>query len=335
MMNRLQQILIGALVVQLALVGVVFWPRTPASATAGAPLFGTVKPTDITTVTVSDTSASTKMTRQGDGWVLPDAGNYPADAKKLNDLATKLAGLKNDRLVTQTAASHNQLQVADTNYSSKVDFQAAGAAHTLYIGSSAGGSSTHVRVGGQNEVYLTSGINNYDIKGDVTGWVNTQYISTTLTDVTGMTLKNASGELSFAKDAQGKWQLAGLAAGEQISDTAMSELLNAATSLQLTKPLGNKDDPAYGMAQPLGMLTVKTKKDNQEKTYKIQVGAKDAKDNTYVVKWSDSPYYVRASSYSVSAIVDKKRADYTQHAPTPTSAAGPASAATAVPTAAQ
>jgi hypothetical protein len=317
-MNRLQQILIGVLVVQLALVGVVFWPR-PSSASASAPLFGQIKPTDISTMTISDKNASTKVTRQGDGWVLPDAGNYPADGTKLNKLADEIAGLKNDRLVTQTAASQDQLEVSDSNYASKVDFQAAGAAHTLYIGSMAGGASTHVRVGGQNPVYLTSALSNYDVKGDAAGWINTQYVSVTVAEVTSMSLKNVSGELSFSKDAQGNWQLDGRTASEQTNTSAVDSLLSAATSMQITKPLGNKDDPSYGMAKPTAVLTVKTKTGSQEKSYTITVGAKDDKDSSYVVKWSDSPYYVRASSYTVSYLVEKARADYIQQ-PTPTPA---------------
>ena len=324
-MNRLHQILLGVLVVQLALVGFVFWPRSTSANAAGAPLLGQVKADDVATLTITDKQGSTKLAKQGDQWVVPDADNYPADAAKINPLITKLVALKGDRLVTTTTASQSQLQVADDNYVSKVDLQgASGTNYTIYLGSMTGGSSTHVRVGGQSNVYLASDIYTWDVKSDVSSWVDTAYLSMPSENVTAMTVKNANGELVFTKDAQGKWQLADLAAGEQLNDSAVSSLVSLASSVRLTRPLGKQDKPEYGMAQPLATVILKAKKDNADVTYTLQVGAKDSSDNTYVAKLADSEYYVRVNSYGVDDLVTKKHSDFLV-VPTPVPTGTPAS----------
>ena len=326
-MNRLHQVLIGVLVVQLVLIGVVFWPRNGGAAAAGVPLFGQINATDISTITISNAQSSVKFVRQGDKWVLPDAGDFPADATKLSPLAEKLAAAKTDRLITRTADSLKRLQVADDTYNSKIDFTtSAGASHTLYLGASAGGGATYVRVAGQNEVYQSADIQGYSITPDVSTWINPVYVSATPDDIVGLTVKNAGGENVFTKDAQGKWQMQGLAAGEQVNDNNVTSIATQLTSLSMSRPLGKTDDAAYGLAQPLAVVTFTTKSNN--KTTTLTVGAKDPKDNTYVVKSSDSEYYVRVADYTMTTIVERKRAEFlVQPTPTP----GPAAAPTATP----
>ena len=84
------------------------------------------------------------------------------------------------------------------------------------------------------------------------------------------------------------------------------------TSLRMTRPLGKTDDPAYGLAQPAALLTLKAKSGDGQKVYTLAVGAKDAADSSYVVKLSDSPYYVRVAEFSVKDLVEKKRDGFLQ-----------------------
>ena len=67
---------------------------------------------------------------------------------------------------------------------------------------------------------------------------------------------------------------------------------------------------------------MKTKKDNQEKTITLTIGAKDAADSTYIVKSSESPYYVKVADYSVKELVERGKANFLQQ-PTPAPGATP------------
>ncbi len=264
-----------------------------------------------------DQGNSVKLAKLGSGWALADAEDYPADATKITPILDKLVAIKTNRLATQTAASHARLQVADDKFVRRVELATAGGANkTLYLGSSGGGSSTHVRLAGQNEVYLASGLATWDINADAGSWVDTAYFTVPQADVVGVTLANANGQWTFAKDAQGAWSMADLAAGETFNAGSVTSLLSQASAIRMTRPLGKSDQAAYGLSKPGAVLTLKTRKDNQEKVYTLTVGAKDAKDSSYVVKSSESAYYARVAEYTVSDLVGKKRDGFLQLPPT-------------------
>lgn len=321
-MSKTNKALVGLLVLQLILAALLLWPRPVATGPASAPLLGGIKADDIVALTVYDAQAnSIKLARQGANWTLPEAGDYPADAGKITPVLAKLAELKQDRLVTKTAASQKRLQVADDAFQRKVEIQTSGGANrTLFVGSPGGGRASHVRTGGQNEVYLASDLMPYEIGPDASSWIAPAYYNLPLADVTSLTLANANGQQSFTKDAQGKWSMAGLAAGETFDADGFSALLGQAISMQMTRPLGKSDQAAWGLAQPAAMLTLKTRAGDQEKNYTLAVGANDAKDNSYVAKWSDSPYYVRVAEYAVKDLVEKPRGGFMKPpaAPAPT-----------------
>ena len=120
-MTRLHQILIGVLVAQLILVGLVFFLPKPGQA-AATPLLGTLKAEDITSLVIRDDKGTTlKLAKSASGWVLPDAGDFPADGAKITPVTVKLAALKTGRSVAQNEANFKRLQVADDTFQRKVE----------------------------------------------------------------------------------------------------------------------------------------------------------------------------------------------------------------------
>jgi hypothetical protein len=55
-----------------------------------------------------------------------------------------------------------------------------------------------------------------------------------------------------------------------------------------------------------------------EGTYTLQVGAKDPGDNSYVLKSSESPYYVVVSEYAADTFVTTASENLLLPTPTPT-----------------
>lgn len=328
-MSKLQKILIGALVAQLALAVVVFFPRNTAGA-GGQSLLG-VAANEITGITITgDQGEGMKLAKVGDAWVLPDAGAYPADAAKITPVLDKLAAIKTGRRVAQTAASHAQLQVADDKFSRKVELATPGGAKVLLLGSSAGGQATHVRLAGQDDVYIATGISPWEIAGEVTSWITTAYVNIPPADVTGLTLRNAAGEWSFRKDGQGAWtQVSG--PGEGVDPAAVSGLVTSLASLSMSEPVGkDAGDPALGLGQPLAVAALTYRSGDAEKTTTINIGAKDGTGASYAVKSSDSEYVVRVPEYAVKDAVE--RTTFAAATPTPSAGAAPAGTPASVPT---
>ncbi|MBM4431621.1 MAG: DUF4340 domain-containing protein, partial [Chloroflexi bacterium] len=218
-MKRHHQILIGILAIQIILSVIVFWPR---SATTGqsAPLFPNLKAEDIVALTIADGDGKSIALRKVTGnWVLSDAGDYPAQADKVTPLLEDIVGLSTARLVTRTAASQKQLQVAPNDFQRRIEFETSdGTKQALYLGSSPSYGATHFRRADRNETYLTNAITTWETNATANFWINTIYLSVPQEDVTRMTLQNGNGTFVFTKGDAGKWNMDGLAENDILDD---------------------------------------------------------------------------------------------------------------------
>jgi hypothetical protein len=305
MKARRNQVLAGILIVQVVLCVVAFWPRPAAS--TGELLFPGVKSSDIVGLTITDADSKTVSLRQVQGqWVLPDADDYPADATKIGGFLDKLLGVTR-RVVTSTAASHKQLKVAADDFVRRIDLEMGdGTSYRLYLGTSPRYNTTHLRVEGRDEAYLTGQVTSSDVQADASAWVDPLYLNEPATGLTGLTLANSHGVLSFTQDTQGAWSMAGLGPAETLDQDKLQSFLQAATAVRLLKPLGKTDRPEYGLDRPSAVLTLKT----AAKDITLTVGAQDPSDSSYVVISSESPYYVRVTAATVQDLVGWSHADF-------------------------
>jgi len=308
-MKRHQQILLGALVIQVVLAVVVFWPRTAVSG-VGEPAIPGLSAADVVALAVVDNEGAQVALRKIDGaWVLPDAGNYPAKEATITPLLDKLVELDTATLVAQTEASHRALQVSEDTFQRRLDVEMQdGTRHTIYLGSAPRYTATHFRVEGQAETYLTTDVATWEFNALPSAWIETAYGTLDQTTVTAVTLENANGVFELVKDGD-NWTLADLQADEEVAVTATSAIVRNACSLSVQTPLGTDLQPDYGLDEPAAVVTLET---SDGATHVLHVGAKGPDEVSYTVKHSDSPYYVRVAEYSVRAMVENARADFLQ-----------------------
>lgn len=316
--NRLVQILIALLIIQLVLVGILYFPKGK-TAPAGVPLLGDLKADDITAITVTDANGKTiTLQKQGDGWVLPDADNYPADSQRVQKALDNLTAVTTDRLVTKTDASHKKLQVAADKFQRKVALTTTNGTETVFIGSSGGAKATHIRLDGTPETYLTDKLSSYDIPADASGWVNSAFYSVDKNAVTAITVKNKSGTLNFTKDADGNWTLNGLAADEELDTGKVNGLVNNATKINLNTPIGKTASPELGLDDPSATVTVTVKPESgAEETVTLTFGARND-NNQYALQTSTSEYLAYVSGFVGDTFAGKTHADFIKQPPTPT-----------------
>jgi len=167
MMNRLSrgnQILAAVLVVQIILAVVVLWPRGAANAGSEG-LFGELEAAQISDVHITDAEgARLDISKQAGDWLLTSGGDYPAKGDTVSQFLDKLVAMTNSRRVTETASSHKQLKVADDDHNRLVEFSLEdGTQHAFYVGSAPSYGTAHIRVAGENEVYLISDLTLADV----------------------------------------------------------------------------------------------------------------------------------------------------------------------------
>ena len=328
-MNRLHRILIALLVIQLVLGGIAFWPRSAPASAVGEPLLKDIAAEDIVGLTIhDDTDVSIELSRvagSGEaGWGLVDAEAYPVDGSKVTPLLDKLLAIKQSRLVTTTSASHKRLQVATNDFLRKIDLKTTdGKTRTLFLGSSAGMQAIHVRLEGEDEVYQAGDLAVWDFGTGPTAWIDPVYLSVNQAGVTEMTLRNANGEWTFSKDADGNWTMQGLAPDETLNSNNVVGLLSRVSSVRMKRPLGKSETPDYGMAQPNAVVTLKVKETDQLISQTLTIGAKDEGDQSYVVKSSRSDYYVSIAEATAMDLVERTRDEFLQPPPTPMPEATP------------
>ena len=318
-MNKLNQILIGVLVIQIALAAFTLWPQSAAQETGG-PLLPDFTAGDLVELIIQDGDENRLVLGQHDNeWVLPEAGDFPVDGEKISPLLEKLKGIQTNRLVTQTEGSHKRLKVAGDDFNHLLEIELKdGNSHQLYLGSSAGAGATHVRFDGQPEVYLTDQLTSFDVNAQASAWIDPLYYTVPQTATVALTLENGNGTFEFEKDGE-NWTMKGLSADETFNAGAFTGLLNQATSVRMTAPIGKEEQPAFGLDEPLATVTLKTQEGEETKTYTLRVGAKSDEDNSYIVSSSESPYFVRVAEFTGSSFVEKTRADFLEQPPAGTS----------------
>ncbi len=327
-MNKLNRVLAGLLVVQLVVAAVVLWPR-PAASGESASLLPIVKADEVVELTITDANdRAITLARKDGSWVLPEAGDYPAEQERVTTLLTKIESLKADRVVTQTSASHKRLGVAEDGFERRIDLEMAdGSRQRLYVGNSPTWQAAHVRADGQDEVYLTSELAAQDAGTEAAAWVDTVYLSILREQIVRITIENAQGTLELTKEGE-TWNLEGLAPGETLDETKVNSLLDRVTSISLLEPLGKDQVAAYGLDQPLAVVTVDT---DDGQSHILRVGAQDPEDNSYVLASSDSEYYVRVREFVVQNLVEYGRQDLIAPPPTEVPEEGPEPAPEATP----
>jgi hypothetical protein len=325
-MNRLNQILVGVLVLQIVVVGIVLWPR-PAATGEGERLFPGLDAERISSLTITSTDGrSIRLARNEGGWVLPEADDYPVEEGKVPPLLDKLVSLTAARLVTQTSGSHKRLGVAEDSYERLIEFELDdGSHHRLYVGTSPSFGATHVRADGQDEVYLATDLSTSDVGVQATDWANRNYLTVPRDEVIVLTLENGNGRFEFSREGD-VWTMQGLAADETLDETAIQTLLSRATSVAMLRPLGKEERAEYGLGTPSAVVILQTQSETGgDRTYTLRVGAQDPGDNSYVVISSESPYYVRVNEFVVKDLVEKVRDDLLEAPPEPEADATPES----------
>ena len=302
-MKRHQQILIGVLVVQVILSVIFFWPKSVATGSSD-PIFPKLAVDDIINLDITDDqNINVVLVKTESGWVLPAADNYPVKADSITPILEALVKIDKTTLVAQTDASHKQLQVSKADFLRRIIIKTDGKGdYVLYLGSAPRYTATNFRVEGQSEVYQTTSLSSWELNARVNMWVDTVYVTTDQEIISQVVLENALGTVALVKQGE-NFTLVDLQAGEEISLGKVNTLVRNASNITLMEPLGTSVEPEYGMGAPLAKVTLTT----SEGVQTLLVGSKNLSDNSYVVKSSESPYFVSVAEYNITTMVEDGR----------------------------
>ncbi|GIX07648.1 MAG: hypothetical protein KatS3mg115_2051 [Candidatus Poribacteria bacterium] len=323
-MNRRNQILLGVLAVQLALTGFIWLRSSGGGPQEAGPLLPGVTETNVVRLTVENRDGNrVVLAKSGGSWVLPDLDEFPADESKVRELLEKLPQLRTDRLVAESETSHRRLKVAPDEFERKLTLQTAdGKEQILWIGTTAGGRTSHVRVGDDKRVYLADDLASWQL-AVAPQWMDRHalFLKRTERRSSLLEIENAQGRWTFRKSDDGTWTMEGLRSGETLDTSKVNGLASRLAALYLSAPIGKERKPKYGLDRPAARvtLTLKAKAQNEgeeepaETRKQLLIGAKDDENNGYYVLSPDSKYpdfVVRIAAYNLREFVEHGRKDF-------------------------
>ena len=211
-MNRLNQILVAVLAVQIVAAGGIYYASKPIATAEMQTALLDFDQQKVSRVTiVGEDGKQAVLSKTGGAWQLPDYHQLPADPEKLQRVMDALATTRSGWPVANTSDGRERFKVADDNFHKKVVLgDGDKALKTLYIGTSPGYRQLYVRRDGENEVYEVK-LDNYEISPK-----NSDWMQATLLRPSGkiVALRGPGYEL---QQVDGKWQVAS-GTGEVVTD---------------------------------------------------------------------------------------------------------------------
>ena len=298
-------VLAAVLVVQIA---ILVLTRLPGREEAPEPLLAGLAVDAATRIEIDDgVDGRVVMAREEAGWVLGEAGGYPADGTRIDDLLDRLAAARRDRLVAQTEAGRRELRVMPDAFERRLRIDA----YLLYVGTTAGSGGAHVRVDGEDEVWSVDGLAPWQVSVDQSSWVDPVYLRVESDRVAAFELVNAAGSFRF-EFSDGSWTTPDLGDGETVDQERLSAFVDRVSTLRMRRPLGTEPPDEYGLAERAAVvrLALSPDEDGDAGTVELLILAGTDDDGDYVVKSSDSEYYVEVSSFALADLVDADRSTF-------------------------
>jgi hypothetical protein len=249
-------------------------------------------------VRIETQDSSLLLRKQTDRWLLPEAGDFPADQQNVQGLLEKLAGLQKGWPVATTSSAVRRFQVADDAYQTRISLMAEDdVLQQLYIGTSPGFRKVHVRPA-QAEAVFSVAFNTWEASAKADEWIDKQILALEQDAVTRIELADV-----LLQRQEQALQVAQLTDREQTNQEAVTNLLTKLTGLRVQSLLGSEAKPAYRQDAPV--LEVKlARQEGEPLTYRF---SKPEQGDYYVLKRSDLDYYFEIPEFSVEPILQAKR----------------------------
>jgi Domain of unknown function (DUF4340) len=309
--NRTQTILSAVLAVQIAAIGVSTVVRRNEARTATAhPLLTSLtslKPAKI--VIDGPDGKSVTLDRKGAAWRVASAGQYPADASKIDDLLGKLRRIEVTSPIAEGKRVLEPLGVSETNLHARVRIFDSAAAATkpngdVVIGTSSNGL-THIRKADSYAVYETRAIEAYDVGTNASSWIDTHLVDIPTESINALRIENASGTIDLQKK-DNTWTLLSPAnlASKTLDTDKVDALVRAAAVVTITDPAGPLDPTAQGFDKPTAIITIDQAKPPAT-TIRIGAPVPTHDDQLYITR-DGLGFAATVRKSSVQSLIDAK-----------------------------
>jgi hypothetical protein len=271
MLTKVNKILIGALVVQVALALFLFMRSDESAPLAEQPLLAGFDAGAVTSLKVYADGKPTplEIVKRGNDWVLASQFDYPVDPAKVEAALSPIAKLAAAEPVATSATRHKQLRVGDADFDRKLVITAGGTDTTIYVGGPAGLRRNAVRIGSDERVFGAAGISSNAFGAEARDWVKGSYYQQTSRDIEKLVIQKGTSTIELGRVPTGTGSGSAsplapedftiaidgapitLAAGETIDKFAVTTIFSDVATITATPA-----DPKRDVSKPTATITV-------------------------------------------------------------------------------
>ncbi|MEE4384648.1 MAG: DUF4340 domain-containing protein, partial [Pseudomonadales bacterium] len=303
-MEKTVRLLAGLLVLQLLLaLGLGTLGPELGEAEAGGPLLA-FEADAVDRVTVADGEGARAVLARGEaGWVLPDAGAFPADGDKVERLLERLAELQATVPVATSAGARERFRVAEDAHERRIVLEGDGARLAeLYLGTSQGVRQVHARAG-DGDAIVPVELPTYEAPTDPDDWLDRTVLQFDAATVRALRLDGLVLRRTTADDGDGApaWGAEGLPAGRGLAPEAVDTFVDRLAELRIGGLLaGDAADAELGLDDPV--LDVELERDGTG-TVRYRLG-RLPEDDGYALALSTREERFRMPVYSARPILE-------------------------------
>lgn len=307
-MTRMQWFLAGLLAVQALLLSIAApWSEQSGAAEARA-LFPDLQSDEVRRIAVEgDDDAGVTLERDGDGWAVRDAGGFPADRSKVDDLLDQLSKLEVRRPVVTGSRYHTTLEVTDATRQRRVRVWTDGddPAVDLLVGSSPNYGLSHVRVADADAVYEVRGLPTYEIRAESSAWIVREILDVEADAVRRIAWTNPRGSFALERDDVGGWTLDGSEGEVDVAE--VDAFLRRVAALRTIDAAGRADEGEMGFGSPSGRLSLSVAGDDGELTdVVLEIGAeRPDSDGRRWLRRIDGPWAYEIGAADAKALLEQ------------------------------
>ncbi len=249
---------------------------------------------DVDTIALSESDKEPfVLKKEGEAWIIPSAFDHPASKLKIENIIKDLNTLNKPYPAGNTLLAAKNFQTAKDDFKHKLVLSSGDKEEArLFFGKSPGFKKVYVRVADTEKTYAVA-FPNHNLQTEPKFWLDKDYSSLDRSLIKAISLKDISLDVTDTTI-----QMSDLPEGKTLDDKKASQLLSNTTQIRFSELLGTKDDEAYNLTKPHLIYTV-TKNDGTEITYTIGKMKDGEKDESYVLKRSDQPYYYKILKFQV------------------------------------
>lgn len=298
-MGRTIKLLLLLLILQA---GVVVWVNLPGDdagvVEAGKPLLS-LGAAGADTVTIEQPGEPRlRMTRKGDGWVLPGHGDFPVSPARFEQFEEKLLTVKRSWPVGKTLAAAKRLKVVLDHFERRIRFlQGADVLGDLFLGSSPGFRKVHARLDGDDHTYAID-FNAFDAPVDADRWYDTEVLKMAVDAIVRIDM----GAYALRAE-EGVFRVEGLGEDEESDAEAVRKLVDRVSGVVFRDVLGEDAEALFGAGERVLEYTVELK-EGASVTHTV---ASPEEGDHYILKSSARPHYFEVDRERFDELRDTAR----------------------------